>query len=84
MANMRSIRCVLMGFFARRDRLSTVVDGFHRSHRYQVVGDCRGLPAAWRGRCGDLSRAVLRVIGNFAACRREPRCSGRTELVGAD
>ena len=39
MSNMRSIRCVLMGFSLDETVLSTVIDGFHRSHRYQVVSD---------------------------------------------
>ena len=39
MSNMRNIRCVLSGFSLDETILSTVVDGFHRSHRYQVVSD---------------------------------------------
>src|SRR5258708_29357512 len=57
MSNMKNIRCVLLGFSLDETILSTVVDGFHRSHRYQVVSDaiaCRGLgsaiplPTNWR------------------------------------
>src|ERR1700710_666155 len=66
MSNMRNIRCVLSGFSLDETILSTVVDGFHRSHRYQVVSDavaCRrqGIvdPAAYKA-------AVVRGIGNFA------------------
>ena len=39
MANMKNIRCVLSGFSLDETILSTVVDGFHRSHRYQIVSD---------------------------------------------
>src|SRR6201747_3022306 len=66
MSNMRNVRCVLSGFSLDETILSTVVDGFHRSHRYQIVSDavaCRrpgvGDPAAYKA-------AVVRGIGNFA------------------
>src|ERR1700746_1111194 len=39
MSNMKNIRCVLLGFSLDETILSTVVEGFHRSDRYQVVGD---------------------------------------------
>jgi len=74
---MKNIRCVLLGFSLDETILSTVVDGFHRSHRYQVVSDavaCRrsgvGDPAAYK-------RAVVRVIGNYAGIQ------GSSDLVGA-
>ena len=66
MSNMRSIRCVLMGFSLDETVLSTVVDGYHRSHRYQVVSDA---VACRRPGVGDVpcyKQAVVRVIGNFA------------------
>jgi nicotinamidase-related amidase len=69
MANMKAIRCVLVGFSLDETILSTAVDGFHRSHRYQVVLDavaCRrpadGDPAAYKD-------AVVKVIGNYARIR---------------
>jgi nicotinamidase-related amidase len=66
MSNMRSIRCVLLGFSLDETILSTVVDGFHRSHRYQVVSDavacrCRGV-----GDAASYKRAVVKVIRNYA------------------
>jgi nicotinamidase-related amidase len=77
MSNLRSIRCVLLGFSLDETVLSTVVDGFHRSHRYQVVGDA---VACRRGGVGDAAtykQAVVKVIGNFAGILRSD------ELIGA-
>jgi nicotinamidase-related amidase len=66
MSNMRNIRCVLMGFSLDETVLSTVVDGYHRSDRYQVVSDA---VACRRPRVGDAEcykQAALTMIGNFA------------------
>jgi nicotinamidase-related amidase len=77
MSNLRSIRCVLLGFSLDETVLSTVVDGFHRSHRYQVVGDA---VACRRGGVGDAAsykQSVVKVIGNFAGILHSD------ELIGA-
>jgi nicotinamidase-related amidase len=77
MSNLRCIRCVLLGFSLDETVLSTVVDGFHRSHRYQVVDDA---VACRRGDVGDAAsykQTVLKVIGNFAGILRSD------ELIGA-
>jgi nicotinamidase-related amidase len=77
MSNLRSIRCVLLGFSLDETVLSTVVDGFHRSHRYQVVGDA---VACRRGGVGDAAsykQSVVTVIGNFAGILHSD------ELIGA-
>jgi nicotinamidase-related amidase len=76
MSNMRSIRCVLLGFSLDETILSTVVDGFHRSHRYQVVSDavacrCRGV-----GDAASYKRAVVNVIRNYAGIQ------GSADLIG--
>jgi len=77
MSNLRSIRCVLLGFSLDETVLSTVIDGFHRSHRYQVVGDA---VACRRGSVGDAAsykQSVVTVIGNFAGILLSD------ELIGA-
>lgn len=66
MSNMRSIRCVLMGFSLDETVLSTVVDGFHRSHRYQLVGDAVACRRPGVDDVAAYKRAVIKVIGNFA------------------
>jgi nicotinamidase-related amidase len=66
MSSMKNIRCVLSGFSLDETILSTAVDGFHRSHRYQVVSDavaCRGVAV---GDAASYRAAVVRVIGNYA------------------
>ena len=54
MANMRNVRCVLAGFSLDETILATVVDGFHRSHRYQVVGDAVACRQPGTRRCRRL------------------------------
>jgi nicotinamidase-related amidase len=67
MSNLRSIRCVLMGFSLDETVLSTVVEGFHRSHRYQVVGDAVACRRPGVGDAAAYKLAVVNVIGNYAA-----------------
>jgi hypothetical protein len=66
MANIRSLRCVMLGFSLDETILATVVDGFHRSHRYQVVNDAVACRRAGVGDTDSYKKAVVRVIGNFA------------------
>jgi nicotinamidase-related amidase len=76
MSNMRNIRCVLLGFSLDETILSTVVDGFHRSHRYQVVSDAVACRRPGVGEVASYKHAVVKVIGNYAAIL------GSAELVG--
>src|SRR5947208_9467740 len=66
MSNMKNIRCVLLGFSLDETILSTVVDGFHRSHRYQVVSDAVACRCAGVGEADSYKLAVIKVISNFA------------------
>ena len=66
MSNMRNIRCVLLGFSLDETILSTVVEGFHRSHRYQLVGDAVACRRPGAGDVASYKPAVVRVIGNYA------------------
>jgi nicotinamidase-related amidase len=77
MSNLRSIRCVLLGFSLDETVLSTVVDGFHRSHRYQVVGDAVACRCGGVGDAASYKQSVVKVIGNFAGILRS------TDLIGA-
>ncbi|MGJ4962099.1 isochorismatase family protein [Bradyrhizobium sp. HKCCYLRH3061] len=77
MANMRSMRCVLLGFSLDETILSTVVDGFHRSHRYQVIGDAVACRQACAGDAALYKLVVTKVIGNFAGVLDS------AELIGA-
>ena len=66
MSHMASIRCVLSGFSLDETILSTVVDGFHRSHRYQVVNDAVACRRQGIGDAGLYKLALVRVISNYA------------------
>jgi nicotinamidase-related amidase len=67
MSNMKNIRCVLLGFSLDETVLSTVIDGFHRSHRYQVVSDAVACRRPGVGDAASYKQAVVRVIGNYAS-----------------
>lgn len=70
MTNMRGIRCVLMGFSLDETIVSTVIEGYHRSHRYQIVGDA---VACGRHRADDVASykdAMIMVISNFAGIQQ--------------
>jgi nicotinamidase-related amidase len=66
MANMKNIRCVLSGFSLDETILSTVVDGFHRGHRYQVVSDAVACRRPGIDDAASYKLAVVKVIGNYA------------------
>src|SRR6516225_1982442 len=75
--NIKSVRCVLLGFSLDETILATAVDGFHRSHRYQVVGDAVACRRTGVGDTASYKTAVIKVIGNFAGIRRS------ADLIGA-
>lgn len=66
MSNMRSIRCLVLGFSLDETILSTVVDGFHRSHRYQVIADAVACRRPDVDDVASYKLVVTKVIGNFA------------------
>jgi nicotinamidase-related amidase len=80
MANMKNVRCVLSGFSLDETVLSTVVDGFHRSHRYQIVSDAVACRRAGVGDAASYKMAVIHVIGNYAGILD---CSDLTETSTA-
>src|ERR1700758_4439993 len=77
MANIRCLNCVLAGFSLDETILATVVEGFHRSDRYQIVCDAVACRRAGADDADAYKNAVIKVIGNFAGIRT----SG--ELIGA-
>jgi nicotinamidase-related amidase len=66
MANMKNIRCVVSGFSLDETILSTVIDGFHRSHRYQIVSDAVACRRLGTDDADSYKMSVVKVIGNFA------------------
>ena len=69
MSSIRNVRCVLIGFSLDETILATVVEGFHRSHRYQVVGDAVACRQPGTGEAAAYKQSVVNVIGNFATIR---------------
>jgi hypothetical protein len=69
MSNIRNVRCVLLGFSLDETILATVVEGFHCSHRYEVVGDAVACRRPGSGDAAAYKQAVVSAIGNFATIR---------------
>ncbi|MBW7963964.1 isochorismatase family protein [Bradyrhizobium sp. BR 10261] len=66
MSSLRHVCCVMTGFSLDETILATVVEGFHRSHRYRVLDDA---VACWQPVTGEAAvykQSVVNVIGNFA------------------
>src|SRR5258708_9860241 len=66
MANMKNIRCVVLGFSVDETILSTVIDGFHRSHRYQIVSDAVACRRLGTRDAASYKMAVVKVFGKLA------------------
>jgi nicotinamidase-related amidase len=69
MANIRGLNCVLAGFSLDETILATVVEGFHRSHRYEVLTDAVACRRAAVGEAASYKNAVINVMGHFAGLR---------------
>lgn len=66
MSGIRNLRCVLTGFSLDETILATAIEGFHRSHRYQVVADAVACRQPVTGEASAYKQSVVNVIGNFA------------------
>ncbi|MBP0114102.1 MULTISPECIES: isochorismatase family protein [Bradyrhizobium] len=69
MSSIRATQCILIGFSLDETILATAVDGFHRSHRYQVVTDAVACRQPGADDAAAYRRAVVNVIANFATIR---------------
>jgi len=83
MSNIGSIRCVVLGFSLDETILATVVDGFHRSHRYQVVSDVTACRRAGVGDAASYKASVVKVIANFARVRCVADLTGASGRIDA-
>ncbi|MDB5609813.1 MAG: amidase [Bradyrhizobium sp.] len=81
MSNMKNIRCVLLGFSLDETILSTVVDGFHRSHRYQVISDAVACRRPGVGDAASYKLAVVKVIGNYASIQESSDLTGASDKI---
>jgi hypothetical protein len=69
MSNIGNVRCAVLGFSLDETILATAVEGFHRSHRYQVVADAVACRQPAVGEAAAYRQSVVNVIGNFATIR---------------
>jgi len=65
-SSIRNVRCVVTGFSLDETVLATVVEGFHRSQRYQVVTDAVACREPGTGEAAAYKQSVMNVIANFA------------------
>ncbi|MDN5001799.1 isochorismatase family protein [Bradyrhizobium sp. GCM10027634] len=66
MSSVRNLRCVMTGFSLDETILATIVEGFHRSHRYQVITDAVACRQPGTDEAAAYRRSVVNVIANFA------------------
>ena len=66
MSSLKNIRCAVMGLSLDETILATVIEGFHRSHRYQIVADAVACAVAGGGEEGAHKRSIMRAAGRFA------------------
>jgi nicotinamidase-related amidase len=66
MSSMKNIRCAVTGFSLDETILATVVEGFHRGHRYQVIADAVACGRADIADAAAYKLAMVRAAGNFA------------------
>jgi hypothetical protein len=77
MASMRGIHCLMMGCSLDETILATVVEGFHRSHRFAVVGDAVLCAPSQTDDPERYRVAMTRTLGKFADIRQS------SNLIGA-
>jgi nicotinamidase-related amidase len=65
-SSVRNLRCVLTGFSLDETILASVVEGFHRSHRYRVITDAVACRQPGTGDAAVYRQSVVNVIANFA------------------
>ncbi|HKS18473.1 MAG TPA: isochorismatase family protein [Bradyrhizobium sp.] len=66
MSSMKNIRCAVTGLSLDETILATVVEGFHRGHRYQVIADAVSCGRADLTDAASYRSSILRAAGNFA------------------
>ena len=80
MSSMRDVRCVMVGFSLEEAMLATAVEGFHRSHRYELVGDAAACVRQDGVEAASYRQVVLEITSRFATVRSilDYRAPGRS------
>jgi nicotinamidase-related amidase len=66
MASIRGGHCLMVGCSLDETILATVIDGFHRGHRFGVVGDAVTCVQSVAGNAGHHRASMLAAISKFA------------------
>lgn len=66
MSSLKSIRCAVMGLSLDETILATVIEGFHRSHRYQIAADAVAGGEADGVEEGAYKVSLVKATGRFA------------------
>ena len=74
MSSMKNIRCAVTGLSLDETILATVVEGFHRGHRYQIIADA---VTCGPEEAGAYKESVVRAAGKFAGVVQSSDLEGR-------
>jgi len=66
MASMRGVRCLMAGCSLDETILATVIEGFHRGHRFRVVVDAVTCSQPGSLDAGGYRASMLCAVGKFA------------------
>jgi nicotinamidase-related amidase len=66
MASMKGVHCLMAGCCLDETILATVIEGFHRGHRFCVVGDAVACLPSIAEDAESYRTAMMRAIGKFA------------------
>jgi nicotinamidase-related amidase len=72
MASMRGVHCLVAGYSLDETILATVIEGYHRGHRFGVVGDAVTCLRSSAGEADHLA-SMMRAIGKFAGVEQSFR-----------
>ncbi|MGQ0683241.1 isochorismatase family protein [Bradyrhizobium sp.] len=70
MASMRSVHCLVAGCSLDETILATVIEGYHRGHRFCVAGDAVTCAHSAADGAEEHCASMLRAIGKFACIER--------------
>jgi nicotinamidase-related amidase len=66
MASMKHVHCLMAGCSLDETILATVIEGFHRGHRFRVVGDAVTCASSGSDDAEAYGAVMMRAIGKFA------------------
>lgn len=72
MASMRGLHCLIAGCSLDETILATVIEGYHRGHRFSVVGDAVTCLQSSAGEMDHLA-SMMRAISKFAGLEQSFR-----------